>query len=133
MKHQSTKDFSTVSTSGVENYVENVETVENSKNHVENPTKIPFIVYEATMARMERHIKRLWIALIIAISLVFASNAVWLSFISQYNFESYDLSTEGGGNANYIGNDGEIYNGTSKSTQNCQEEWQSQRQIDEEA
>lgn len=34
MEHQSTKDFSTVSTSGVENYVENVETVENSKNHV---------------------------------------------------------------------------------------------------
>ena len=39
MKHQSAKDFSTVSTSGVENYVENVETVENLKNHVENPTK----------------------------------------------------------------------------------------------
>ena len=70
------------------------------------------------MARMERHIKRLWIALIIAISLIFASNAVWLSFISQYNFESYDLSTEGGGNANYIGNDGEIYNGTGESTEN---------------
>ena len=118
MKHQSAKDFSTTSTLGVENYVKNVETVKNSKNHVEKPTKIPFIVYEATMARMERHIKRLWIALIIAISLVFASNAVWLSFISQYNFESYDLSTEGGGNANYIGNDGEIYNGTGESTEN---------------
>lgn len=119
MKHQSAKDFSTVSTSGVENYVENVETVENSKNHVENSTtKIPFIVYEATMTRIERHIKRLWIALIIAISLIFASNAVWLSFISQYNFESYELSTDGGGNANFIGNDGDIYNGTDKSTQN---------------
>lgn len=118
MKHQGTKDFSTASTFGVENCVENVETVENSKNHVENPTKIPFIVYEATMARMERHIKRLWIALIIAITLIFASNAVWLLFINQYNFESYDLSTEGGGNANYIGNDGEIYNGTGESTEN---------------
>ena len=118
MKHQSTKDFSTASTSGVENYVENVEMVENSKNHVENPIKIPFIVYEATMARTERHIKRLWIALIIAITLIFASNAVWLLFINQYNFESYDLSTEGGGSANYIGNDGDIYNGTNKSTEN---------------
>lgn len=118
MEYNPKKDVSTLSTSGVENYVENVETVENSKNHVENPIKIPFIVYEATMARTERHIKRLWIALIIAISLIFASNAVWLSFISQYNFESYDLSTEGGGNANYIGNDGEIYNGTGESTEN---------------
>ena len=118
MEHQSAKDFSTVSTLDVENSVENVETVENSKIHVENSTKIPFIVYESAMSRMERHIKRLWIALIIAISLIFASNAVWLSFISQYNFESYDLSTEGGGNANYIGNDGEIYNGTGESTEN---------------
>lgn len=111
MKHQSTKDFSTVSTSGVENYVENVETVENSKNHVENPTKIPFIVYEATIARMERHIKRLWIALIVAIVLIFISNIAWLAYINQYDFESYEISTDGGGNANYIGNDGDIYNG----------------------
>ena len=110
MKHQSTKDFSTVSTSGVENYVENVETVENSKNHVENPAKIPFIVYEATIARMERHIKRLWIALIVAIVMIFASNAIWLAYINQYDFESYEISTDGGGNANYIGNDGDIYN-----------------------
>lgn len=97
--------------------MEEVSTV--STKDVENlTTKVPFIVYEADMARSERHIKRLWIALIIAISLIFASNAVWLSFISQYNFESYDLSTEGGGNANYIGNDGEIYNGTGESTEN---------------
>lgn len=118
MENNIPKDISTFLTSDVENSVKNVEMVENSKNHVENPTKIPFIVYEATIARMERHIKRLWIALIIAICLIFASNAVWLSFISQYNFESYDLSTEGGGNANYIGNDGEIYNGTGESTEN---------------
>lgn len=111
MEHQSTKDFSTVSTSGVENYVENVETVENPKNHVENTIKIPFIVYEATIARMERHIKRLWIALIVAIVLIFISNIAWLAYINQYDFESYEISTDGGGNANYIGNDGDIYNG----------------------
>ena len=119
MEYNPKKDVSTLSTSGVENYVENVKSVENSKSNVENSIiKIPFIVHEAEVSRFERHIKRLWIALIIAISLVFASNAVWLSFISQYNFESYDLSTEGGGNANYIGNDGEIYNGTGESTEN---------------
>ena len=85
MKHQSTKGFSTTSTSDVENYVENVETVENSKNRVENPIKIPFIVYEATMARTERHIKRLWIALIIAVVSIVLCNVSWLIYINQYD------------------------------------------------
>lgn len=79
---------------------------------------MPFIVHEAAMARAERHIKRLWIALIIAIIVIFATNGCWLLFINEYNFESYELSTDGGGNANFIGNDGDIYNGTDKSTQN---------------
>lgn len=123
MEHQSTKEFSTISTSGVENSVENVETVENSKNHVENSTtKIPFIVYEATMTRMERHIKRLWVALIVAIVLIFISNIAWLAYINQYDFESYEISTDGGGNANYIGNDGDIYNGKSDSQKENKEE-----------
>lgn len=76
---------------------------------------VPYIVYEAEMTRSERQIKRLWIALIVAIALIFASNVVWLIYTNQYDFESYDLSTEGGGNANYIGQDGDIYNGTSES------------------
>lgn len=77
--------------------------------------KIPYIVYEGAMARAERTAKRLIIALIIAVTLIFASNVIWLAYISQYDFESYELSTEGGGNANYIGNDGDIYNGESHS------------------
>lgn len=83
---------------------------------------VPFIVHEAEIARQERHTKRLWIALITAIILVFASNFCWLVFISQYNFESYGISTDGGGNANYIGQDGDIYNGESPSTQNDEKE-----------
>lgn len=102
MKHQGTKDFSTASTFGVENCVENVETVENSKNHVENPTKIPFIVYEATMARMERHIKRLWIALIIAVVSIVLCNVSWLIYINQYDFEDYEYTQDGTG-VNIIG------------------------------
>jgi hypothetical protein len=36
--------------------------------------QIPYIVYESAQVRSERHIKRLVIALIIAIILIFASN-----------------------------------------------------------
>ena len=123
MKHQSTKDFSTVSTSDVKNSVENVRTVENSKKYVENSTKIPFIVYESAMSRAERHNKRMCIALIIAIIIVFATNGCWLLFISQFDFESYDYSQDGTG-VNIIGNENGVdYNGAEvKNTQNDKEE-----------
>lgn len=123
MKHQSTKDFSTVSTSDAKNSVENVRTVENSKKYVENSTKIPFIVYESAMSRAERHNKRMCIALIIAIIIVFATNGCWLLFISQFDFESYDYSQDGTG-VNIIGNENGVdYNGAEvKNTQNDKEE-----------
>lgn len=83
---------------------------------------VPYIVYESAQVRAERTIKRLTVALIISIFLIFVSHAAWLFFISQYEFESYDLSTDGGGNASYIGQDGDIYNGTSTSTENSPKE-----------
>lgn len=83
---------------------------------------VPYIVYESAQVRAERTIKRLTVALIISIFLIFVSHAAWLFFVSQYEFESYDLSTDGGGNASYIGQDGDIYNGTSTSTENSPKE-----------
>ncbi len=84
-----------------------------------NQKFIPYWAYEATQARNERTIKRLIIALIVAIALIFASNAIWIYAWMQYDHiateSSVDLSTDGGGDANYIGNDGDINNGTSKS------------------
>lgn len=75
---------------------------------------VPFVVHESAMARNERTVKRLVIALIAAIALIFASNAIWL-----YAWMQYDYSSEGSvvdvdandGVANYIGNDGDIVNG----------------------
>ena len=117
------KQFSTLSTLDVENSVENVKSVENSKCCVENSMiKIPFIVHEAEIAILERHIKRLWVALIVAIVLIFISNIAWLAYINQYDFESYEISTDGGGNANYIGNDGDIYNGKNSGQEKNEEE-----------
>lgn len=84
---------------------------------VEKAPDVPYIVYEGEQARNERHIKRMWIALIIAIIALFASNALWLWEWCQYDTESYEISTEGGGNANYIGEDGVIINGESESTE----------------
>lgn len=85
-----------------------------------NRTQVDYIVFEGEMARSERQIKRLWIALIISIIAIIATNLAWLHYISQYDFEDYDytLSTRGGGNASFIGGDGDITNGLCESEEN---------------
>lgn len=105
MEYNPKKDISTLSTSGVENYVENVKSVENSKSNVENSIiKIPFIVHEAEVSRFERHIKRLWIALIIAVLAIVITNIAWLVYINQYDFADYQYTQDGKG-INIIGNE----------------------------
>lgn len=75
------------------------------------PETIPYIVHESEMTRSERHMKRLWIALIVAVALLFASNMIWLRVFSQYDFESYEYSQDGQG-VNIIGDgNGVDYNG----------------------
>ena len=78
---------------------------------------VPYIMHEAAQARAERTIKRLIIALITSIILLFATNVLWIWNNSQYDFvdREVNVDTEGEGNANYIGQDGDIYNGTNNS------------------
>lgn len=80
--------------------------------------KVDFIVYEANEARHERTVKRLIIALIISIVLMFTSYALWLWAWTSYDYSSEEtITTVDGkdGNANYIGNDGDINNGENSS------------------
>ena len=69
---------------------------------------------ELAFAFLERMVKRLWIALIICICFIFASNAAWLYCWMQYDYESYsyEVSADGDSDANFIGQDGNIYNGS---------------------
>lgn len=60
--------------------------------------------------------KRLWAIIIILIGVLVATNFYWLYTFTQYDFVTYEQSTEGGGNANFIGNDGDIINGEAEST-----------------
>ena len=80
---------------------------------------IPYIAFEAEMARYERTIRRLLKALVIAIALIFISNAVWLWFFNQFDFESNTVQLESreDGNASYMGAgaSGVIDNGRSES------------------
>ena len=77
---------------------------------------VPYIVYESAQTRMERTNKRLVVALILAIILIFASNMIWLHAWCQYDYESEEVATtyqqdgEGYNNIN-TGEQGDVNNG----------------------
>lgn len=71
---------------------------------------VPYIVHEAAMARQEWTIKRLWILALVALALLVGTNGAWLWYESQFEDISVTQENEDGYN-NFIGNDGDIYNG----------------------
>ena len=77
---------------------------------------VSYYAFESVQARNERTIRRMWITTIILIILLFASNALWLYEFTRYDIETYSVDMDAGetGDAlyNYIGEDGDIYNGT---------------------
>ena len=82
--------------------------------------RVPYIVFEGEMARHERTVKRLVIALLISIALIFISNMAWLWFFNQFDYESdmVTVNSQEEGNASYMGGDGVIDNGRSTSEEN---------------
>lgn len=86
-----------------------------------NEMNVPYIVYEGTQARNERIVRRLIITVIIAIAMLFASNAIWLWAWMQYDYtmevQQVDLDSGDGGVNNFIGRDmsGDINNAENES------------------
>ena len=74
---------------------------------------VPYIVHESDMARQERTIKRLWIALILVIVLLVGSSCAWLYCESQFTDEVTTIEASADGGSAAIENvDGEVvYNG----------------------
>lgn len=82
---------------------------------------IPFAAHQAEMSRSERQHKALVWIIVLLILLLVGSNVGWLIYESQFetveNWEEVIVDAEGNGDANYIGQDGNIYNGEDYSTQ----------------
>lgn len=74
------------------------------------PASVPYVVHESTVARMERIIKRQWIALIVAICMLFGSFGLFVWYESQFETISYEQDGEGINNVNY-GEQGDLNNG----------------------
>lgn len=77
---------------------------------------VPYIAYEAALARFERTIKRLWITIIILILLLASTNAAWIYYESQFMDETATIEAEAneGGNAVINGSGAVNINGESK-------------------
>ena len=91
----------------------NCETCKNVKSEPEN---VPYIVHEASMARMERQIKRLWITVIVAVCLLFASNAAWIYAWCQYDYSIEEtIYQQDGEETNIIGDSNEVDNYVAES------------------
>ena len=65
---------------------------------------------------MERHCKRLFIALMVSIALIFASNGAWLLYESLYDTVSYAQDGRGINNIN-TGTQGDIMDGAKSTDQ----------------
>ena len=72
------------------------------------------------VARQERQIKRMWIALIVAISMLFASFALFVWYEEQFETITYEQDGEGINNFNY-GEQGYLNNGTESENQEKEE------------
>lgn len=73
------------------------------------PESVPYIVHESSMARMERQVKRLWISLVVCIAMLFACNACWLVYESQFETIAYEQDGDGINNVN-LGEQGDLNN-----------------------
>ena len=84
---------------------------------------IPLIAFERMQAKDERNDRWRNIIIILLILLLVITNAMWLYAWNSYDYvDGYvEIDTGDGGDANYIGNDGDISYGTDNSTQEIED------------
>lgn len=79
---------------------------------------IPYIVFESTICRFDRVIKRLWITILILVFLLLGTNLAWLYYESQFEqvteTTTVEQDADGESNNSFIGGDNN--GGTSKGS-----------------
>ena len=83
---------------------------------------VPYIVYEGTIARFERTVRRLLWLLAFVIFLLVASNGYWIYNFSLWDFSDVTVDSQDGGNASYIGANGVVNTGESGSKEKSKKE-----------
>lgn len=87
-----------------------------SENMHDRTEPYPYYAHEIDMNRMERINKRWFIAFLVVLAMLFATNAGWIIYESQFQdvVIEQDASTDGGGN-NYLNGTGVINYGESET------------------
>ena len=96
------------------------KTCDGCKNKIyteeEKMLTVPYVVHQSAAARQERQIRRMWIALIVAVAMLFASNIGWLIYESQFETITCEQDGEGINNVNY-GEQEDLNNGAESENQ----------------
>ena len=82
---------------------------------IQTPPPVPFAVYESAIAHAEINAKRLFFGLLLAVALLFSSNALWLYAWTQYDYAS-DTYTQDGSGVNLISGRDMTYGPTVQET-----------------
>lgn len=85
-------------------------------------SSIPYVVHEATATRLERINTRLWIAVLILIFALIASNLAWIIYDKQFEVIESDttIDCEQSGDGTNIVGGGNDYYGTEGQNQDTQ-------------
>ena len=94
---------------------------EKKNESITDTRDVPYFVHEGIVARLDRTVKRLWILNIIQTIIILIVIGVFVWYLNQYDYECYTVTASDDGYANYIGNDGDIYNGERESAQESEE------------
>ena len=77
----------------------------------EDVKDVSYIVFESTIARFDRVIKRMWIIILILVFLLLGTNLAWLYYEQQFTDEiTVTQENDGQGHNNYVDGDAEIHN-----------------------
>ena len=94
----------------------NCETCKGKDAHA--PESVPYIVHESSMARMERQIKRLWITVLVLISMLVATNGAWIWYESQFSDIETTIEAEQDGSGVNIVSGGDLDYGAESKDNN---------------
>ena len=82
------------------------------------PESVPYIVHESSMARMERQIKRLWVAVLVLIVMLVATNGAWILYESQFSDIETTIEAEQDGSGVNIVSGGDLDYGAESKDNN---------------
>lgn len=82
---------------------------------MDSKAQIPYIAYEATVDRLDKQLKRMFVIILVLVLLLVGTNAGWLWYESQFVDEVYTVEayTDDGGDA--FANAGDFVYGQSES------------------